>query len=191
MEKLTNEQRLQIVEIYYRNSRSVENVYRLLQPYYDRHNRPGESTIRAVITKFRTEFTLLDTKPLSRMRTEEIVQEEPVEQASSTTETPKKYIKGGIVRPFRSNNDLSASLKRRREQAAFNKQHSKSVHQEAEESAPAEEKVATPSKSKSSSRGRKRFNSPKKEQTVEENEDQDAPAAAAPTRTRRRFNHRS
>ncbi|KAK9876160.1 hypothetical protein WA026_011276 [Henosepilachna vigintioctopunctata] len=72
MKRLTNEQRLQIVEIYYQNSCSVKNVYRLLRPlppYYGRHNRPGESTIRAVITKFRTKFTLLDIKPLSRMRT--------------------------------------------------------------------------------------------------------------------------
>ncbi|QQP53343.1 Putative DD41D transposase, partial [Caligus rogercresseyi] len=69
MERLTNEQRLQIVEIYYQNSCSVKNVHRLLRPYYGRHNRPCESTIRAVITKFRTKFTLLDIKPSTRMRT--------------------------------------------------------------------------------------------------------------------------
>lgn len=44
----------------------MKNVYHLLRPYYGRHNRPGESTI---IIKFRTKFTLLDIKPLSRMRT--------------------------------------------------------------------------------------------------------------------------
>lgn len=69
MEKLTNEQRLQIVESYYQNSCSVKNVNRMLRPYYGRHNRPGESTIGAVITKFRTKFTLLDIKLSIRMRT--------------------------------------------------------------------------------------------------------------------------
>ncbi|KAK9875514.1 hypothetical protein WA026_007905 [Henosepilachna vigintioctopunctata] len=47
MERLTNEQRLQIVEIHYENSCSVKNEYRLLRPYNARHNQPGESTIRA------------------------------------------------------------------------------------------------------------------------------------------------
>lgn len=50
---------------------------------------------------------------------EEEVEEVPVEP-SSTTEAPKK-LKGGIVRPFRSNDDLLAALKRRREQAANRK----------------------------------------------------------------------
>lgn len=37
-------------------------------------------------------------------------------ETSSTTEASKKFIKGGILRPFRSNDDLLATLKRRREQ---------------------------------------------------------------------------
>lgn len=39
-------------------------------------------------------------------------------ETSSTTETSKKFIKGGVLRPFRSNDDLLATLKRRREQVA-------------------------------------------------------------------------
>lgn len=50
---------------------------------------------------------------------EEEVEEVPVE-ASSTTEAPKK-LRTGILRPFRSNDDLLAALKRRREQAANSK----------------------------------------------------------------------
>lgn len=50
---------------------------------------------------------------------EEELEEVPVEP-SSTTEPPKK-LRGGIVRPFRSNDDLLAALKRRREQAANGK----------------------------------------------------------------------
>lgn len=50
MERFINEQLLQIVRIYYRNSCSVKNVYRSLRPYYDRNKRPGESTIRDCCT---------------------------------------------------------------------------------------------------------------------------------------------
>lgn len=46
----------------------VKNVYRFIRPYLGRHNWSGESTIHAVIIKFRTEFTFLDIKPLSRIR---------------------------------------------------------------------------------------------------------------------------
>jgi len=38
-------------------------------------------------------------------------------ETSSTTESSKKFLKSGVVRPFRSNDDLLATLKRRREQA--------------------------------------------------------------------------
>lgn len=51
------------------------------------------------------------------------IDEEPLDEniggeaAVPTTEVPKKF-KAGSVRPFRSNDDLLAALKRRREQAA-------------------------------------------------------------------------
>ena len=44
---------------------------------------------------------------------EEIVDDAP---ATTTTEAPKKSLVRGGVRPFRSNEDLLAALKRRREQ---------------------------------------------------------------------------
>ena len=39
-------------------------------PFYVQFNRPTEAAIRAIVTKFRTKFTLLDIKP-RRVRTEE------------------------------------------------------------------------------------------------------------------------
>ena len=41
MNRLTKEQRLQIVQIYFENNVSVREVYRKLRPFYGRHNRPS------------------------------------------------------------------------------------------------------------------------------------------------------
>ena len=74
MNRLTNEQRLQILEIYYQKACSVKKVHRALLPFYDQFNRPTEAAIRAIVTKFRTKFTLMDIEPptrLRRVRTEE------------------------------------------------------------------------------------------------------------------------
>ena len=73
MNRLRHEQRLPIVEFYYQNACSVKKVLRALLPFYGQFNRPTEATIRAIVTKFRTRFTLLDIKPLicsRRVRTE-------------------------------------------------------------------------------------------------------------------------
>ena len=58
MNRLTNEQRLQIIEFYYQNACSVKKVHRALLPFYCQFNRPTEAAIRAIVTKFRTKFTL-------------------------------------------------------------------------------------------------------------------------------------
>lgn len=68
MNRLTPEQRFQIVEIYFQNQCSIKNVYRALREFYGAHNRPSETTIKNVITKFRSTFTLLDAKPPTRRR---------------------------------------------------------------------------------------------------------------------------
>lgn len=68
MNRLTPEQRYQIVEIYFQNNSSVRNVYRALRPFYGIHNRPTERTIRETINRFRTNFTLLDHHPSTRVR---------------------------------------------------------------------------------------------------------------------------
>ena len=51
MNRLTNEQPMQIIELYYQNACA-------LLPFYG----------RAIVTKLRTKFTLLDIKPPTRLR---------------------------------------------------------------------------------------------------------------------------
>ena len=74
MNRLTNEQRLQIIEFSYQTVCSVKKVHRALLSFYGLFNRPTRAAIRATVTKFRTKFTLFDIKPptrLRRVRTEE------------------------------------------------------------------------------------------------------------------------
>lgn len=56
------------MEFYYQNNNSVREGYKALRPFYGRHNRPSERAIRADIDRFRTSFTLLDSRPPSRQR---------------------------------------------------------------------------------------------------------------------------
>ena len=65
MERLTPQQRLQIVQLYYENGRSVKSVYRALRPIYGVHTRPTERTIQHTIGKLENNVTLLDnTRPI-------------------------------------------------------------------------------------------------------------------------------
>lgn len=76
MNRLTPEQRFQIVQIYFENHGSVRETYRALRPFYGRHNRPSEQTIRATMNRFRTKHTLIDNSHPQRrrtVRTEEVV----------------------------------------------------------------------------------------------------------------------
>ena len=74
MERLTPQQRLQIVQLYYENGRSVKSVYRALKPIYGVHNRPTERTIRHTIGKLENNLILLDdTRPI-RPRTARTVE---------------------------------------------------------------------------------------------------------------------
>ena len=60
MNRLTNEQRLQIIQFYYQKAYSVKKI--------------NLAAFLAIVTKFRTKFTLLNIKPptrLRRVRTEE------------------------------------------------------------------------------------------------------------------------
>ena len=68
MNRLANEQRLQIIEFYYQNACSVKKVHRSLLPFYGQFTRLTEAAIRAIVTKFRTKFTLLDIKQPTRLR---------------------------------------------------------------------------------------------------------------------------
>ena len=74
--RLTNEQRLLIIEFYYQNECSVKKVHSALLRFYGQFNQYTETDIRAIVTKFRTKLTLLDIRPryrtrLRRVRTEE------------------------------------------------------------------------------------------------------------------------
>ena len=68
MERLTPEQRLQIVQLYYENSRSVKNVFRALRSTYSKHNWPSQRTIRNTITHLKTQHSLLDNIRPNRPR---------------------------------------------------------------------------------------------------------------------------
>lgn len=76
MNRLTPEQRVQIVEIFNQNNCSIRQTHRALLPFYGVHNRPSERLIRRTIDRFRTTFTVTDNvHPVRRrtVRTEEAV----------------------------------------------------------------------------------------------------------------------
>ena len=66
MNRLPNEQCLQIIKFYYQNACSVKQVYRAL--LYGQFNGPTETAVRAIVTKLRFKFTLFDIKPSTRLR---------------------------------------------------------------------------------------------------------------------------
>ena len=68
MNRLSNEQRLQIIEFDYQNACSLKKHDRALLPFQGLFNRPTEAAIRAIVTKVRTKFTLLEIKPATRLR---------------------------------------------------------------------------------------------------------------------------
>ncbi|GFX38541.1 DUF4817 domain-containing protein [Trichonephila clavipes] len=69
MNRLTPEQRFQIVQFYFENNGSVRNTYRALRPFYCRQNHPSEQLIRLTMERFRTTFTLIDNSHPQRRRT--------------------------------------------------------------------------------------------------------------------------
>ena len=72
----TNQQCLEIIKNYYRNSESVVAILRALIPIFGRNNSPTQQAVRAVVDKFKTKFTLLDVPvPKRRIiaRSEEII----------------------------------------------------------------------------------------------------------------------
>ncbi|GFT67214.1 DUF4817 domain-containing protein [Trichonephila clavipes] len=71
MNRLTPEQRFQIVQFYFENNGSVRNTYLVLRPFYRRQNRPSEQLIRLTMERFRTTFTLIDNSHPQRRRTED------------------------------------------------------------------------------------------------------------------------
>ena len=92
MKRLTPQQRLRIVQLYYENGRSVKSVYRVLRPIYGVHSHPTERTIRHTIGKLENNLTLLDyTRPI-RPRTARTV-ENIVAVNESFAEDPEESIR--------------------------------------------------------------------------------------------------
>ncbi|XP_026465580.1 neurofilament heavy polypeptide-like [Ctenocephalides felis] len=114
-----------------------------------------------------------------------------------TTEAPKKKgIKSGVVRPFRSNDDLLAALKRRREEAKNGKSHHAVDHHEPSESAKEETEAKTPKiapKANNASNGRRRFTGAKDkaEPSSPAEETKEAEAKVAKPSPRSRFSSRA
>lgn len=68
MLKFTNEQRLEIIKNYYRNSKSVVATLRALTPIFSRNNRPTKQAVRAIVDKFEAKYSLLDVPVPVRQR---------------------------------------------------------------------------------------------------------------------------
>lgn len=68
METYTVQQRIQIIQLFYENGRSNKNVFRKLRDFYDRHNRPNESTILRIVKKFEETGSVMDVKTPIRHR---------------------------------------------------------------------------------------------------------------------------
>ncbi len=68
MDEYTLQQRLQIVQLFYKNNRSYKTTLRALRLIYGRHNVPHRSTIRRLIEKFETTFSLHNVRALTRRR---------------------------------------------------------------------------------------------------------------------------
>lgn len=65
MEKFTSQHHLKIVQPYYKNQRSVWNVFRAIRVTYGADNRPTKTTSVNIIRKFDSQFTLVDdTRPV-------------------------------------------------------------------------------------------------------------------------------
>ena len=58
MVKFANQQRLEIIKNYYRNSELVVATLRALTPIFDRNNRPTRQAMRAIVDTF-----LVSNKP--------------------------------------------------------------------------------------------------------------------------------
>ena len=58
MVMFTNQQRLEIIKNYYRNSDLVVANLRALTPLSCRNKRPTRQAVRAIVDKFETKFTL-------------------------------------------------------------------------------------------------------------------------------------
>ncbi|KAF2896439.1 hypothetical protein ILUMI_09732 [Ignelater luminosus] len=66
-------ERCDIIKLYYQQ-RSIKKTWRKLRARYGPHYRPREQTIRNAVTRFESEFTLLDSPRTNRVRNAENVE---------------------------------------------------------------------------------------------------------------------
>src|ERR1700743_1971165 len=82
MQRYTQEQRLQIIQFYYQNNRSVIATFRSLLPFYGRNNRPPVLAIRRIVENFERTFSLHNVHVPIRQRTARSDENIAVVQAS-------------------------------------------------------------------------------------------------------------
>ncbi|GFY63731.1 histone-lysine N-methyltransferase SETMAR [Trichonephila inaurata madagascariensis] len=68
MVKYTNEQRLQILKIYYRNLESVAATLRALTPIFGCNSRSSRQAVTSLVKKFESTYSLRDVTVLVRLR---------------------------------------------------------------------------------------------------------------------------
>ena len=68
MNRLTLEQRYEIIQIYFENQSSIRATYRRLRHLYGLHNRPSQQAIRRTVDRFRTTYSLEDAITPARRR---------------------------------------------------------------------------------------------------------------------------
>ncbi|GFY39539.1 histone-lysine N-methyltransferase SETMAR [Trichonephila inaurata madagascariensis] len=68
MVKYTNEQPLQILKIYYRNSESVAATLRTLTPIFGRNSRPSRQAVTSLVKKFESTYSLCDVAVPVKLR---------------------------------------------------------------------------------------------------------------------------
>ena len=68
MVKYTNEQRLQIIKIYYRNSESVIATLRALTSIFGRNSRTSRQAVASLVQKFESTSSLCDVAVPVRQR---------------------------------------------------------------------------------------------------------------------------
>ncbi|GFS29595.1 histone-lysine N-methyltransferase SETMAR [Trichonephila inaurata madagascariensis] len=74
MVKYTNEQRLQILKIYYRNSESVAAILRALTPIFGRNSCPSRQAVTRLVKKFESTYSLCDVVVPVRLRVDRSVE---------------------------------------------------------------------------------------------------------------------
>lgn len=92
MQRFTTEERIQIVQIYYENGRSITNTIRRLRVVFHQNHIPSNTAIRNLMAKFERTGSVLDVK--SPLRPRNVRSVENIAMVNeSVTESPKTSIR--------------------------------------------------------------------------------------------------